>query len=456
MTTHRAFGLWIFAAFVLGACGLIHEQGGSETHFLVACADDAECGPLSCRAGVCTLSCDDDDPCSLLSPLASCIADSVSSTCQVACTAASQCTTLGADFECTEGLCAPPSSEADTETPDEMPIRASDAAVEPDLPSTPTAIRGCDLETGFPDDDLCLPAPAPEDGIQLHLGPSRYDDSSDVLPFVLNADNEVEHCWSFEAPNTTEIAYAQWESSARMGQHHAVVQIYAPDPEASAVDLCDETAGAAFPELIGELPVLISPRMQRAELPPENTAVAFRIPAGARIRVRLHSFNFTKEPLLRELWVNLYFSAAEPVQYAGMLQAAGGVEWSIAPGSELTAQFECPIANSGRLLGLRASMQTTSIDVWLRRADGDVVKLLQQTVTLPETFLFDTITQNPEESGGFGWSAHSGPVSLEPGDTLQWQCLLVNDGAETLELGRGATCGLIGTTTGGDISCARP
>jgi hypothetical protein len=51
--------------FLASACGRIGGEGDSETHWMLRCQSDEECGADgSCLCGVCTVPCDADNPCS--------------------------------------------------------------------------------------------------------------------------------------------------------------------------------------------------------------------------------------------------------------------------------------------------------------------------------------------------------------------------------------------------------
>lgn len=70
--TIRRWGVMaVLAAATLSACGARVDGGntGSETHWLSACSDDADCGEFSCLCGVCSRSCDSNGQCDEVSDL---------------------------------------------------------------------------------------------------------------------------------------------------------------------------------------------------------------------------------------------------------------------------------------------------------------------------------------------------------------------------------------------------
>lgn len=78
----------------------------SETHFLDGCEDG--CGELSCLEGVCTLPCQNDDPCTELLAEATCSGAGV---CDVSCAASSECGVLEDAHTCQAGQCRLPPTE---------------------------------------------------------------------------------------------------------------------------------------------------------------------------------------------------------------------------------------------------------------------------------------------------------------------------------------------------------
>jgi hypothetical protein len=80
---------------------------GSETHFLLECSERCEAG-FECMGGVCTSPCTSDAVCTAFSPAASCSAPPGAAepgVCDVQCTLAGDCASLGAGYRCQAGSC---------------------------------------------------------------------------------------------------------------------------------------------------------------------------------------------------------------------------------------------------------------------------------------------------------------------------------------------------------------
>jgi len=392
------------------------------------------------------------------------------------CDADAECKALDPELSCQEGYCRSAPAEEPTEpapaqpmeSPPEEPAAPGTAqpvagATAPEVPAVqPPLAAGC-VSTGFPGDEFCLAQPSPEEGIQIHIGPSSYDDPAELTLWALAPGLEVEDCWSFHTPNATEFAYAAWESAARPGLHHAHQGMYAAEVADGQFEPClDDFDDGSGQFLVATLPSAARTRIPRFVPAPENAGVARLVPAASPAQACLHHFNFTDVPLLRELWMNLYVPAQTPTEYERPLRAAGGMEWSLPPDSELRVTFACPIESSGRLLSLsgRTTASTLSLSARLRRgSSGDLVPLIQLIGwDAYDAFAFDSIRRNePIREGASG--AYTGMLQLEAGDTLEWDCHVFNQTGGTLTHDDhldGAVCDLLGSTVGTDVLCMLP
>jgi hypothetical protein len=269
---------------------------------------------------------------------------------------------------------------------------------------------------------------------------------------VIEPGEEVlDDCWSFHLPNDTEVAYAEWEFSARPGLHHAMNALYRVEVADGQFEICldtgaDGSAGA-------DLPTATNGWIARVAPAPENASIGWPLDAHAPAQSRLHNFNFTDLPLLREFWLNLYFPESTPSEYARPLRAAVGADWVIEPATDRVWQFECPIDGSGRLLSLRSRIlpSTRRLTAWLHRASGERLQILEVLdANEPVSYRYDSVTQNPpmaEPPSG----AYSGMLAIETGDALEWECHVVNDSPATMTAVH--DCDLAGATVGTDIDC---
>jgi hypothetical protein len=141
------------------------------------------------------------------------------------------------------------------------------------------------------------------------------------------------------------------------------------------------------------------------------------------------------------------------------IRAMGGLSWQgaagIAPGTDDTYKYECPVIGNGRILALLGHYHAHGkhFTASIRRAStGMVEKVFEMYDYLdPATFEYDTVNKNPAFSDSAAGAA-SGMLMINDGDTLMWDCHIVNDSANTLtytnELKTGEMCNLWGESLG--------
>ncbi|HMI89774.1 MAG TPA: hypothetical protein VK509_00345 [Polyangiales bacterium] len=456
----------LLAPSALAGCHDSHEGGvGSESHFLVPCTRDEQCGELSCVAGGCTKPCTDDGECSALAEQSECLAknpDAPRTTasaqiCGVTCTRDESCEELGAGFRCASGRCSAqaandgagsagrgevdagtsgPTAGATAGDPSTTDPRAPGALLPPggQQPLDPGTISAgdlCMLSTAFPGDEACLQPPPAGEGVQIHIGPSHYDDAAELRGWTMEPGNEEARCWSFELPNTVELAFAEWELSTRPGIHSSV---HVLDKSDGGHEICLEPGNPMW-TTIPDLLVGNRTRIARTAAAPENAAIGRRLPAHSPASSWAHAFNFTDVPILIELWLNVYTPRATPAQYDVPLRAGPGSTLMLEPTTGDLATFSCPISGSGRLLALGALIlpSTRQLEVTLQRASGESISLLRRIGALDSepqlvpALRYDSVTTNPAIEMIAPASGFSGPVELAPGDVLNWSCILNSD-----------------------------
>ena len=169
----------------------------------------------------------------------------------------------------------------------------------------------------------------------------------------------------------------------------------------------------------------------------------------------MHYFNFTQEDILREFWMNIYYVPKEQVQdEARQIRGMGGVGWSITPGTDHVYQYSAPISQAGRIIQLLGHYHAHGkrFTAWVKRASGERLKVFEMYDYLdPQIFNYNSITENPDFSEAAA-GATSGILDVAAGDTLQWECHIINDSQVTLsytnEVKTGEMCNLWGASVG--------
>jgi hypothetical protein len=321
---------------------------------------------------------------------------------------------------------------------------------------------GCSIDSGFPGDEACLAPPPEGEGMQLHFGPTSYDEAT-MAQFIFPPNTENSQCFTITTPNKEEIYYQGSVLSARPGTHHVINTAFTAEAglQAGVYSVCAAGFGTPAATQLGAIPGASKAYMPRRPAAPENKGLGRPIPAGAFVQADEHYFNFTDEPILREFWLNLYFIKKEdvtetPLQIRGM----GGFDWSatpIAPGTNKVYQYAAPITADGRIVELLGHYHAHGkrFTAYLKRANGDQLKVFEMyDYRDPLVFDYNSVTKNPAFSSDAG-GAFTGPLPVKNGDTLQWECHIINDSTVGLRytnmVNTGEMCNLWGASVGPKI-----
>lgn len=333
----------------------------------------------------------------------------------------------------------------------------------------PDPRNGCpDLNSGFPGDEACIAPPPEGEGMQIHIGPSNYDDPEEIAKFTVAPGYDGNECWNFHTPNGEKIYYQTYVLSSRPGTHHIINTMYITEVEDGGFVACRDGGTGMNSDIIANLPGASKPYMPRTKVAPENAKLGKPITANAASQADLHYFNFTDDDVLREFWLNVYFVPEsevdeEPLQIRGM----GGFGWNANPipmkPEEQIFAYTCPISASGRILSLLGHYHSHGKrqTAWIKRKNGERQKVFEMyDYTDPRTFVYNTITTNADFSATAD-GAVTGILEVEAGDSLDWECAILNDDQpdglryyNNVKLGE--MCNIWGETLGPKINCVLP
>jgi hypothetical protein len=275
---------------------------------------------------------------------------------------------------------------------------------------------------------------------------------------------ESSNCYTIKLPNTEEVFIQSSIMSARPGTHHIINTGHTAEAaltEGWATTCAGGGFGGTSTTSIGSLPGASKPYMPRRPAAPENAGLGRPIPANGWMQADSHYFNFTDKPILREFWLNLYFIdkakvTETPVQVRGM----GGFNWSsapIQPGTDKVYQYTAPITADGRIIELLGHYHAHGkrFSAYIKRATGEQFKVFEMyNYEDPLIFSYNTVTKNPPFSADAG-GAFTGMLEVKNGDTLQWECHIVNDSMTGLRytnmVNTGEMCNIWGATVGPKI-----
>jgi|CZKU01.1.fsa_nt_gi hypothetical protein len=332
--------------------------------------------------------------------------------------------------------------------PDRGPGRSGPDASGPGMLSD-----GCPTNSGFPGDDLCLAPPAPDKGFQLHYGPSDYADPANVAPYVLAPNDETVDCDYMKTPNSKDTYVSGYEFYMRQGSHHVIANVN-PTAQADGFGTCQ--TNDMTPGLLGGSQ---TPKVDELEDPaPENQGLAVHLPANSQAVINFHVINTAVTPILREAWLNYFYIDASQVKgIRGNVFLTGGLGFSITPGTSQTYTYSCSPDRPVRVLSLAAHMHAhaTRLSAWKVSANQPSLVYEAFDWAEPASLHYDSVHTNaPPNRATRTAGGSSGPILVEPGDTLQWECAVDNTSDEVLtfrnEVYTGEMCILTGVEVPAD------
>ncbi len=331
-----------------------------------------------------------------------------------------------------------------------------------DKPSDAGAVApGCPSNSGFPGDDMCLPAPSATEGFQLHYGPTSYgpDAGAGVAPFVLQPGDETVDCWFEPTPNAEDRYVGGYEFAMRPGSHHLNVNI---NSSASPDGFGTCQANDQAPGLLGgtETPFVD----ERVDPAPENQGLAVHVPANSQAVINFHVIDTGTEAIVREAWLNYFYIDQSQVKgYRGNVFLTGGIGFYITPGTHQTYDYSCSPDRPTRILSLAAHMHvhSTRMSAWkVSSVDGGppTATLIYETYSwsAPTVLKYDSAHPDnpPPDRATQSPGGTSGTLVVDPTDTIQWECDVDNTSNDVLtfknEVFTGEMCILTGSMVPAD------
>ena len=314
---------------------------------------------------------------------------------------------------------------------------------QPTNPGTPMlAMDECNLDTRYPGDEYCINAPPPDKGFQMHLGPSNYDNPG--AQWIMQPGTETTENVSATAGNTEDVYYYWRQYRMRPGSHHLIIS----------------SGGLGGGRRLGGSSNTAKDNPEAGVIAPENQGVGMPLAARASLSNSLHYFNFTDEPIIKEVWVNFWYRDAsevtEPTREVFSMLGMG-----IAPGEYVNKHGACRITEPGRMLTVYGHVHSHNkrFSVWRTRGTDRMLIHEAYNWEDPNISEFSSTVMNPSLNpaakidGGY-----SGVVDLQAGDVVEFECEILND-TNSVFLGANEAeddemCIMIGDTVGTTISPA--
>jgi hypothetical protein len=316
----------------------------------------------------------------------------------------------------------------------------------------------CGLASGYPGDQYCLLPPAEGEGIQIHIGPDAYDDPAEIAKYVIQAGEEFNNSVLGHIPLDQDAFFDRITVQMRPGSHHWISSVVDGKPE-ERVYADTSCGGATQVGSIGGGQNLIYDNPPGGVPAPENEGLGRPLSGSSSLCMNLHAYNYSEEPQLREMWINVYFvPEAEVTQRAQGIGIVGGLGLSVAPGADRTLMYTETFSAPGRIIQLfgHRHVWTPRFAVWLN--DDLIYDSWDWEESI--TFNYDSLTENPPiNTEGKVDGATSGALEVATGDELTFACYIENRSDVTLrfanELYTAEMCNLWGSAVGTGLRATR-
>ena len=336
----------------------------------------------------------------------------------------------------------PPANTPPAVTPPSVtPPAVTPPAVTPPAVTPPAgkklAMDECGLKTQFPGDEYCIKPPPADKGFQFHIGPSNYENPE--AKYVLMPGEEDVVTMSAPSGNDKPISYYYRQYRMRPGSHHVIL--------------------TADGRRIGGTQNLAKDNPDFGEIPPENEGVGLSLNAHANLSANMHFYNFGEKPIIREVWVNFWYKDAASVkETAKEVFSMTGVQAAVAH-SHVVVGATCQVMGNGRALTLygHRHMNNKRFSIWHTSAGKKTLVFEDYEPEHPAVFEYNSLAMNPVPNAATKTAgASSGVLNLKQGDTLDFECEILNmtnknfTGAN--EANDDEMCILVGDTVGASIS----
>ena len=330
--------------------------------------------------------------------------------------------------------------------------------------NNPFSIRCIDADpsfhTNYPGDDFCILPPDPKNGTQVHMGPASYDNPDPS--FIMQPGQEITDWYYTKAPNSEEHMFYRVNIRMRAGSHHMINRLL-DDPQDDGFQPIGDLSfgnGPGSRSFQGAQRPDVDIPQGTMDIPPENQGLGAKLLKNQQFSLNLHHFNFSDHPVLREVWINVWY--IDPSQVKATIEsiAAFGnpLDVTIAPGEKANLEYACDITEASRIITLNGHRHahTTRFGVWMVRGGQKIPLYDSFHYDDMPTFQYDSISKNPTADATTAVDgAFTGILNVMPGDSLHFECDINNDSANTLrfanEVETGEMCILFGSRVGPSI-----
>ena len=294
----------------------------------------------------------------------------------------------------------------------------------------------CDVASGYRGDEYCIKPPDPASGFQLHYGPKDYSNLDEVNRYLLGPGEETTDCVFVKTGNDTQVFFMEYHGRMRPGSHHML--LYVQDTlvnDSFGPEACKQ--GLDTRNIFGAQTLTID--TDKTSVAPENEGMAVELAPKLQGVVQMHFINETSQPILREGWANIvYTDPATVTIHADPIFFLGGLGMNVQPNTNQVIKGTATAPADVRLVVATGHYHAHTVRFSAWKTIGGQRELLMEDYNWHEPSLirFDSVTNNllpdaaSKKVGGY-----SGIVSLKAGDTIDWECEVMNDGPVALGFG---------------------
>ena len=323
--------------------------------------------------------------------------------------------------------------------------------------NNPYAVRCVDampnFKSGWAGDDFCILPPAPDQGVQVGAHPqgdaywdemyagnySDYANSKVTAPFEVPPASEVVQNFDTAPVTTRPQNFFRIDLRMRPGSHHIATWY-----NSSAVNAGWEPLTANPPVGFGVSTTFVNAQSTHADRPsvvdvaPEDQGVAVQFPANASVGIQLHHINPGTSPLLREVWINVWWLPPGR-SYTRVSENPLNAPVNYPP-NQITDNVNTAVAQGDtRILSLFGHRHawTTRFSAQIVRANGGTEEIYDSFDwrEIP-TYQLDSITMNQKpDVATHKDGATSGVTWLHQGDKVQFDCHIDTTDAHAAQLG---------------------
>jgi hypothetical protein len=297
-----------------------------------------------------------------------------------------------------------------------------------------SADNPCGIDSGYPGDEFCIPPPDPTEGLQLWVGPSDYDNPDEVASYLLESGGEDVVCFNTDPVDTAGFYYLEQRNRMRSGSHHMLIALKTADGRERG-RVTDQAECDGFADRVGSIPGSQTPinDFLTEDFAPEDMGLGRWFPGDAIAQFQLHYVNTRDETVMREAWINLtYRDEADVTDALNTIFLVGDLAVAVpAQTRQTTALSYTPeLPEETRIFELtgHSHAHTERVSIFKNRDTPDELLMYESyNWSEPAVLRFNSVIDNPApDPTGLSDGGTTGPLFLEPGDSVDFECEVNN------------------------------